>query len=402
MDSKRDGSRGNGNVSKKLWLALGPAVAVVAYTSVAEATTYTVTLTGGPAALGKGCSLTQALQAANTNQSVNNLNGKGGCAAGSRSGTDTIVLTNGALYSLYGSPLNVRANTSTIGGKLIIRSNSSTGTPAILRGHDYGYPSSNGPNEGTCPYPAAIFSAGTDFTLKDVDFQADGPTFTGICQYSGTITLDNVEVGDPGDVWVFARGGLFSVPNTGTEWRTVNILNSEFAFNFSPLTGGGVALYGGLTTNITNSYFYYNETNEDGGGVSWRAEGNSVLNVTDTWFEGNFAHFSNGGGLNINPLSTTATANLTRVNMQVNGAEYTGGGIFIGNLVSANSVDIIDSDILNNSSWLSNAEGQFNTDFAYDAIECKQFTWVNNMNMAPWNQRSPPLKGDGTCQFQQF
>lgn len=371
--------------------------AILGFAGSAAAATINVDTSGAPVA-GK-CSLTQAIQAATTNQAV------GACPAGSSFSTDTIWLQANTTYQDYGTFLHVPST----GGALIIRGVLSGGTiSSTISGRNYGFPSS-GPNSGVCQYPAALFSGGSNLTLRDLALVAkpEGTGHSGICQYSGTLSLSNVILGDGAEINYFNRGAIWSYPNTTGNARTLNLTDVFIYGNYSLLTGGGVALDGAMTVNITRGLFYANTSQEGGGALSWRGSG--ALTITDTQFHYNEAIYSYGGALSLNPNSSSATATLKGIDVQQNWADYDGGAIFIGNAVGANKITITNglnpSYIVNNAAgggigW-DPAERTFNSDpnWVYDSVWCSGSSSFSGLNVAPWTSHNPPLRGNGTCTF---
>lgn len=381
--------------NQTLCAGLLAAATVTLSVGTAHATTINVTTAGAPVA-GK-CSLTQAIQAAVTNAAV------GACPAGSSASTDTVQLAANTIYQNYGKPLVVPST----GGALIIRGALSNGEPSSeIFGKNYGYPSPNPINPQVCPYPATLFSGGSNLTLRDLILNADSTDHTGICQYSGSLTLNKVQVA------FFQRGGIVSSPNTPGNSRSLTIIDSIIEQNANITTGGGIALYEEMTVSIRGSSVSQNVSNESGGGLSWQATGS--LTIRDTYFWYNDAQYSVGGGIYLNPYSSGTSVSLNGVDMQQNTADYNGGAIWVGTLganklsIGKSSVTQAITRILNNFGTLGDqvpynaGQAVFNADpnFAYDAIWCTGGSEIHGLNVAPWNSRTPRLRGDGTCSFQ--
>ena len=400
VDSVREHGAAHGTVRRRRVAVRASLLAVVTCFGVsgtAAAATINVT-TSGPPVFGK-CSLTQAIRAATTNQAV------GSCPAGSQFSSDTIWLQANTTYADYGGVLHVPST----GGALTIRGALSSGRiSSTISGRNYGYPAS-GPNFQVCQYPAALFSAGSNLTVRDLALVAkpQGDGHTGICQYSGSLTLTNVIIGDGAEINYFNRGAIWSFPNTTGNARTLTMTDVYVDGNYSVVTGGGVALFGSMTVNITRGRFYGNTSQESGGGLSWRGSG--TLTITDTEFSYNTALYSSGGGMSLNPESSSATATLKGVNMQQNHADQNGGAIFVGNMVGANKIAITSglngSYIVDNSAgggvgW-DPAERTFNTDpnWAYDSVWCTGGSTFSGLHLAPWTSHNPRLRGDGSCSF---
>jgi predicted outer membrane repeat protein len=383
---------------KKIWIALAPALGVMTLGGAANAATINVTTTGAP--VGGKCSLTQAIEAAVTNTAVG---GAGGCPAGSAFSTDTIVLEANKTYADYGIPLHV----PTTGGSLVIRGTLSGGSISTkISGRNYGYPSPNPLNSGVCPYPAALFTGGSNLTLRNLGFEAKpaGTGHTGICQYSGALTLDNVVVGDGGLVNYFNRGGIRSFPNSGNT-RTLTLTGARVHGNSTPGEGGGLNLFGNVSVTINgDSWFDQNYADGSGGAIFW--DGTGTVNITDTDFFYNESGFGSGGAIYMNPLSNTSSATLTRVEMQQNTAGYYGGAAYAGVFFGTNKLALNDVYFLDNHAtsapgvpW-DGMQQTFNTDSTYNAIYCTNGSHFSGLHGVPWTLNSPRLKGDGTCTYE--
>ena len=273
--------------------AVGIALVIAMMSGTSNARTITVN-TSGASTSGK-CNITDAIKAASTNTAVR------ACAAGELWATDTIVLAANTAYQAYGAPLHVPAG----GGQLVISGTLSSGdvTTTIL-GRNYGYPSPNPINSTVCQYPAAIFTGGGTVTIRDLNLQADSflEGKTGICQYSGGLTLNNV------GIYQFDRGGLWSYPNTSTNTRTLTIVTTDIMSNHSPVVGAAVSLFGSMTASLTNMTIQENNSDESGGALHWNGHG--TLTITDVDFNFNRSIYSMGGAANINPDTSNAIADV--------------------------------------------------------------------------------------------
>jgi hypothetical protein len=393
-------SRGTGTATQKLWLALVAFLALAAHPGMAGAANIYVTTNGPP--LATGCSLTQAIQAALTDAPVGGWPNR--CAAGHSKITDTIWLAANTVYTDYGAPLHIPASS----GPVIIRGQGVSGGEAssIIRGVNYGYPSPNPLNQDVCQYPAAIYAGHNYLTLRDVRVQAkpEGTGHMGICQYSGTLTLNNAPVGDGAGTYYFNRGGIWSFPNTQGNHRNLTIMGGAVWGNVSYLHGGGIALHGSMTVSISETLVYDNWSNESGGGLSW--VGSGTLSISGAEFTYNRALYSYGGAMNLNPELASSTATLANVDVQQNSADYHGGAIWVGYFLPNNLRISNGSYFIGNSGTQGNGvphepkHNTFNADtWVYDAIWCTGGSYVGGLGYAPWTSNNPRLKGDGSCTF---
>lgn len=372
----------------KLIVMIAVLLTVINSAAPARAVTINVKTTGAPN--GTQCSLTEAIQAAMTNAAV------GKCIAGKSTETD-IVQLEAKTYQNYGKALLIPAGSSA--GPLIIRgvTDSSNQVLTGLVGRNYGFPSPNPINPYVCSAEAALYTGGSNVTIRAVNFDSDGgPNHGGICQYAGSLALDNMEV------YGFKQGGIHSAPNVN-ETRTLKMTLTDIVANTNSTAGGGLALYGNMTIDIATSYISLNRTTEGGGGIDWNASG--TLKITDTNIFENWAMGSMGGGLFLTPLNTSATVTLAGASIQNNTADQEGGAAFV-QLFGNNKLILKNGNVLNtffhgNTSGFGAAENTFNSasNQAYTAISCTQSTSVPDLNVAPWTSHTPRLKGDGTCSF---
>jgi hypothetical protein len=368
-----------------------------------HAATITVDVTGAPQS--GHCNLTDAVKAATTNVAVHS------CTAGSSTSTDTIVLNASGTYQNYGTFLNF----PTTGGATIIRPPTGGATRTILA-KNYGYPSPQG-GTSVCPYPAAVYTGGT-LTISNVELQSTRDnTNNGICQYAGTLTLDNgAVVGSsswtyfdsacPGGTGFLGRG-IYSAPNGNNNKRTININNnSAVVANCSPNNGGGIALLGNVDLNTNFATLEGNVTAESGGGLflggGWGKMGNVTLTNTDFFYNQAGTEGGWGGGLYLGGDDVNATVSYSGHSFQQNVvATQTGGAIYVGSGMGAGKVTISNMALLvNNVSYLDTQQDQLNSDsWVYSAVRCKTSSSIYNMTGSEWSGHSPPLAGDGTCTF---
>lgn len=369
--------------------AVGIALVIAMMSGTSNARTITVNTSG--ASTSGMCNITDAIKAASTNTAVR------GCAAGELWATDTIVLAANTAYQAYGAPLHVPAG----GGQLVIRGTLSSGdvTTTIL-GRNYGYPSPNPINSTVCQYPAAIFTGGGTVTIRDLNLQADSflEGKTGICQYSGGLTLNNV------GIYQFDRGGLWSYPNTSTNTRTLTIVTTDIMFNHSPVVGAAVSLFGSMTASLTNMVIQENNSDESGGALHWNGHG--TLTITDVDFNFNRSIYSMGGAANINPDTSNAIVTFNNVSFLGNAASHYGGAIWVGDNVAINGLKLQNTHFSENLGTQhpdvpdDPAHNSFNADpGVYDRIYCTASSTITWLNVYPWTLHNPRLKGDGTCTF---
>jgi predicted outer membrane repeat protein len=369
--------------------AIGVALVMAATSGTVSARTITVNTTGIP--VSGQCNLTDAIRAASTNAAVR------GCAAGESSVTDTIVLQANTVYQAYGSPLHVPGG----GGPLVIKgtlANGDVGTTIV--GRNYGFPSPNPIDRDVCQYPAAIFTGGT-VTIRHLNLEADAAFAgkTGICQYSGRLTLDDV------GIYHFDRGGLWSFPNTPNDQRTLTIQTTDIMFNDSPVVGGAVSLHGGMTTSLTNMVIQENSSDESGGGLHW--DGHGTLTIKDVDFNYNRSIYAYGGAANINPDTPDSTVTFNNVSFFDNEASHFGGAIWVGDNVGINKLKLQNTHFYDTNRGTVNpdvpddpAQNSFNADSGvYDRIYCTAGSDIASLNFFPWTLHTPRLKGDGTCTF---
>ena len=246
-----------------------------------------------------GCTLVDAITAANTDQQT------GACPAGS--GADTITLPAGStqlltagLYSFYG-PTGLPAVTSAI----VIDGNGST----IAR-------------DPQAP-EFRILGVGSAGDLVLLETTVTGgvistPTSGGGISNFGTLTLTDSTV----------SGNSANLGGGVSNYRTLTLTNSTVSGNSAGSDSGGLRNYRG-TLILTNSTVSGNSAAGIGGGVSTTG----TLTLTDSTVSGNSAGY--GGGVDNNGVATLANSTVSG-----NSARFGGGGVFnfsLGTLTLANS-----------------------------------------------------------------
>lgn len=359
-------------------------VSAFAFASAAHATTITVNVTGAPTS-GK-CSLTDAIQAAQTDTAVR------GCSAGSSSSTDIIQLAANTTYQNYGKALYVPASTAA----LVIQGVANNGDITTqISVPNYGYPANAGISTTACPDPAGVF-AGGNVTLKNVALEAVIGGTAGICQYAGSLTVDTIKVEQ------FNRGALRSYANSGNTHRNLTVKNTLIQNNTSIHFGGGIASFGDVTLIVTNSTLQLNLGEELAGAIYvGPVDGfTKIGNVAITG--GVIAYnetYSMGGAVYLNGTDTAASVNFDGVLMQQNDSVFQGGGLCVAGTWGSSKVKISNGTSMVNN-WSSSVPQQSNLnadDAAYNAVYCRTGSWVD-VGGSDWTH-NPPLKGDGTCTF---
>lgn len=307
---------------------------------LAFAATITVNTTDDEFGAGVGCSLREAIQAANTDAAF------GGCPAGS--GDDVISFA----ASVNGTPMVVGAG-STISGGLRLVGNGPSQT--IISGGDAVRP--------------LMVNAGVSVelsALRVTDGAAPGAN-GGAVQSAGILTLIDSEVTDSAaesGAGIYSTGVLTlrrttisgNVASTGGGVRvtggTVTITDSRFTAN-QALEGGGVFINSGATT-VTGSTFRNNSApgtlsaTSTSGGAMFLTGAN--VTISDSLFEGNQTTqvaFSgrSGGGAIFSDGTLAITGSVLRGNLAGSGPFGTSSG---GALAASGATTITDSTISGN------------------------------------------------------
>ncbi len=266
---------------------------------------------------GTGCSLREAIQAANTNTAF------GGCPAGS--GADVIILPAG-VYQLTipngsGSPSNEDANAS---GDLDIHDSltitgAGSGSTFIQAGSN----TTNGIDKVFGVNPTCM--DGVNVTIQDVTirygynsqphdwvyFSHTGGGLDFCSDRLGDFTLENVVVSD--NTNVNGYGGGLNVDTVGNYIGTITISNSTFANNITMTTtgfanGAGVHILSDYPrVVISNCSFIDNSVNPDsqggGGALYYYPRFGGSLSITNSLFEGNVAA-GDGGAVYVHITGT--------------------------------------------------------------------------------------------------
>ncbi|MBC8447965.1 MAG: right-handed parallel beta-helix repeat-containing protein [Chloroflexi bacterium] len=310
----------------------------------------TVTTTADEFGSGAGCSLREAIQAANTDTAF------GGCPAGS--GADTITLPAGT-YTLTIAGATEDANAT---GDLDILSDltingddtdttiiDAQGLDRVLHVHSGQTVSVNNVTmtEGQAPSPddgGGIENSGGTVTLNNSTIISNTAAWCGGGIYNkGTVTLNNSTISS--NHANGGGGGIHNYPGS-----TVTLNNSTISNNSADWRGGGiwVTLRGDVT--ITNSTISDNSTGGNGGGIE---NSDGTLTLNNSTVSNNSAE-RNGGGI----YNEKGTVTLDHSTVISNSAEGSGGGIH--NYTSCR-LTLTSSSVSNNS-----AEGSGGGIYSYD------------------------------------
>ena len=271
-------------------------------TVLSQATVITVTATDGSISNDGHCSISEAIQAANTNMPVEE------CLAGDDiGGADTISIMNDIVLTI------TMDNVGNFGR---------TGTPAIttqiiLEGNGFLI-------ERGASLPCVLNSTEEvgEFRLLRVGNPA------------GDLDLRNIILSNgcaDGTTTDSKIGG--AVLNFGAD---LNVSNSIFTNNSAEFRGGGMDTTFGTST-VVNSYFIDNQTNFGGAGLS---NFTSTTNISDSTFEGNIAGNRGGGVFNVDGASSSdknATMVLLNNTFSGNSSSQKGGAIYNDNAIINNS-----------------------------------------------------------------
>ena len=251
-------------------------VSILIVTPVHANSTITVNTNIDENNVGAGCSLREAITAANTDAAY------GGCAAGS--GADTITLPAGTYtLTIAGSGENANATSD-----LDI-----TGTLTI-----------DGAGAGTTIIQASTLPDSGIDRVFDIVGAGITVSFSGVTIANGKCISCN-------------GGGIHNAFGN----NVLTVTNSTFSNNAASTDYGsyGGAIYNGGTLTVTNSTFLGNSASL-GGGIS----NGGALTVTNSTFSGNSAGFIGGG------ITNFGTFTVTNSTFSGNSAVTNGGAIYNG------------------------------------------------------------------------
>lgn len=363
-------------------------------TGTALATTITVTTTG-PSSRTQ-CNLTDAIQAATTNTRVN------GCRAGQPApATDTIQLKAGngtsVTYAGYGTFIWIPAAPND-GGPLVLAGGSSYPGRTVISAQDYGAPP---PAIYACP-DAAIYTGGSNVTIQGLTVTAgSGPPATGICQYAGNLTVNDVILGPSGEnnTTGFSSSAIWS--SGLADQMSLIIGSSQITGNFGQgYSAGGLTLSGAVTTTITDSDFEDNSgTVGLPGAISWFGGGD--LTISDTTFNENSTAGSSGGALDLVCHDCDASVVLSNDDFE-NNQSFPGDGAGAINLDNGGNFPLTISGGYIGASNFTGTDGQHSSFQpgwqTYFSLYCENSAFIANVSGSEWAPFSP-LSSDGTCQF---
>ena len=326
-----------------LLISIALAAAALGFPHAAQAATITVNTTADEFNTGPGCSLREAIQAANTDTAF------GGCAAGA--GADTITLASGTYQITINPGPDENANAAgdfDIASSLTLQGAGAGSTFVDGRGLDRVFDVA--PNGGP-----AITVAFSGLTLQNgkglgTNFGAGGGMFInsnatvsisnstlannqstttvgGAIANRGTLTLNTVTLQN--NTALSLGGAVSSAASGGGGGLTV--INSTFTGNRAE---SGGALYistdAGTNASITGGTFTGNQavataggTSDDGGAIAVDTDG--AVDITKSTFTGNSAA-ANGGAIFFKDSATqTAVATLTMSYNRIAGNTANGG-----------------------------------------------------------------------------
>ena len=279
-------------------------------------------LTAGPAAaqsriiVNAGCSLADAITAANTDSATN------GCPAGS--GADTIVLTgkvelSANLPSITGT-LTVDGRGRTIDGMDLYRIFAVEAESAHLTVHDI-----------TLTQAKAVGSSWGSAVRLHLPSSATGRS---------SVTLNRVRISDSA---AGTGGGASCVRGD------LSISDSVIANNSATGNGGGIGISDKCALTISRSAIHGNTAHNFGGGIYMDHAANSV-DISNSTFYSNTATTAEGGGISLNGDVHNAPIKLRHLTITGNhvaGGRYKAAGIMVR--VTNSAVNLRNSIIWGNT-----------------------------------------------------
>ena len=220
-----------------------------------------------------GCSLVDAITAANTDRQTN------GCLPGS--GADTITLPAGSTQLLTSGPYYSSGPTGlpVISSAIVIDGNGST----IAR------------DPQAPPFRILVVDSVGDLVLQEatvtggISSSMSGGSGGGIFN-RGTTTLTNSTVsGNSASFDLFGAGSGGGVSNYGT----LTLSSSTVSGNSAAGGGGGIVNFSSGTLTLTNSTVSDNTANSGGGGVF--NYGDATVSLANSTVSGNSAGYDGGG-----------------------------------------------------------------------------------------------------------
>ena len=381
--------------ARRLPLSLVPALLVVLLllagllvpTRAAYAATITVTTTADEFGNGAGCSLREAIQAANTDAAF------GGCPAGS--GDDTITLPAGTYtLTLVGSAddlnqtgdLDIRSNITMTGAgaaSTIVDGNATDRVIEVKFANtlaiagltiQHGQPSGSGGGNGA---GINVDNNGAIVTITDGIIRDNtGTVGAGIDNsQNGTVTITNSTI--TGNIATGAAGG--GMQNTGVMTITNSTISRNAAVDGE---GGGIQNGNNGTLTITSSTLSGNLASS-GGGI----DNSGTLTITNSTISDNLAIGNQGGGGILQQNRPTTIVNST---FSGNSAIKGGGGIEKrGGSLSLRAT------VLRAGPVGTNCEGQIDTQGSNVADDGTCFTGGLNGDQVVGDVKLGPLANNG-------
>lgn len=272
---------------------IGPVPASLAATIIVT-TTVDEFANPGP---GTGCSLREAIQAANTNANF------GGCL-GTGFGVDTIEVPPGP-YTLSvppdGTPNDNADGDLDITSDMTIRRQGSAGT-VIVDANDI---------------DRVFHIVSGTVTIENISVHDGSAQIGGNIFNQGTLTVSggSIELGTAGD----AGGGIYT-------FESLTLLGATLAANTAAFGGG--AIYGDQAPVTLNGATISGNNGGAGGGGGVVLQTGS-LNITNSTISGNTAG-NEGGGIFIGGATSSSIVGSTISNNQITGLN-SGGGVFVNN-----------------------------------------------------------------------
>jgi predicted outer membrane repeat protein len=349
--------------------------------------------------VGTGCTLLQAISAANGDKVV------GSCTKGS--GHDDIVLAAGTVT--LSSAIEIWSDVTIRGagmGKTIITS-SNLNAPSFNAGmgacaQDY----------GAAVYVSAIgsqsdMSAGIflPVTFQDLTLQpASGAFNQGICVGAGKLVLNGARVTGFQNVGVWIRSD-----GSGSSLLSDGALIDN---NHSQLNGGGIFFFqDSSTVGSTNSgnltmknTTVSNNTAEGNGGGLYIGEGedvsvNAIHIITTSTFSNNLAYL-NGAGIYDDIQHSGTYLEIFQTTIASNTAYNYGGGIYKTTVGSAD-IEIFQDVVHSNTSSADSATNNLNYNSAQTGIGWRLHCADSLIQLTGtgWNADTLPFIDSGTCDF---
>ena len=326
----------------RLWLlaVLAMVAVMLSLASSADAAGITVTTTADEFGTGAGCSLREAVQAANTNAAF------GGCPAGS--GADTISVPAGTyVLTLTGiedantaGDLDVTSSMTLDGvgaGSTIIDGNSTDrvfdvfpASPVTFGLSDVTVRNGHTPTTGFNVGGAVYLHNNVTATVSDSTFSGNVATTTGgALESRGVLTVSDSTFSNN------TSGALGGAINASSTTATLTVTGSTFTGNQAEAGGAlNISTNAGNNSSITTSSFQNNQTVLVAGGVAEnggaiRIDTDGDVGITKSTFTGNTA-VADGGAVYFNDNATQAAVPTLSAayNRIVGNTAVTGDGLF--------------------------------------------------------------------------